>query len=147
LTDPPTTPATPSGQLQFAAVAAVVSVLMFLWVGGPAYLLVGLLAGNLWTLWMARQRAAKAVQGKTAAPQVGADRTLGTVGWAARLMAAGTLTAVLVLNARTTPPPRATAAPSALLVGQWSGTVHTALGTGGSTVLGFRARGAAAPWR
>jgi len=53
LTDPPTTPATVRGQLQFAGIAAVVSVLVYARFGGLAYLLVGLLAGNAWTVWLA----------------------------------------------------------------------------------------------
>ena len=60
LTDPPTTPATIKGQVQFSVIVALVSVAIFSRVGGLAYLLAGLLAGNLWTVWLARsQRAAK----------------------------------------------------------------------------------------
>jgi Na+-translocating ferredoxin:NAD+ oxidoreductase RnfD subunit len=53
LTDPPTTPATLREQLQFAVISAAVSVVVYALVGGLAYLLVGLLAGNLWTFWLA----------------------------------------------------------------------------------------------
>lgn len=53
LTDPPTTPATLREQLQFAVVVASVSVVVYALVGGLAYLPVGLLAGNLWTVWLA----------------------------------------------------------------------------------------------
>ena len=53
LTDPPTTPATTRGQVQFAVIVATVSVAVYAEIGGLAYLLVGLLAGNLWTVWLA----------------------------------------------------------------------------------------------
>ena len=54
LTDPPTSPATLRGQVQFSILAAVVSVVIYSQVGGLAYLLAGLLAGNLWTVWLAQ---------------------------------------------------------------------------------------------
>lgn len=57
LTDPPTTPGTVPGQIQFSVIVAVVAVFIFSRVGGLAYLLAGLLAGNLWTVWLARAKA------------------------------------------------------------------------------------------
>lgn len=54
LTDPPSTPATLRGQIQFSVIVATVSVFIFSQLGGLAYLLAGLLAGNLWTVWLAR---------------------------------------------------------------------------------------------
>jgi Na+-translocating ferredoxin:NAD+ oxidoreductase RnfD subunit len=56
LTDPPTTPAVTGDQVRFSVLVAVVSVTMFWRVGGLAYLLVGLLTGNLWTVWRAWRR-------------------------------------------------------------------------------------------
>ncbi len=56
LTDPPTTPATLKGQIQFAVIVAAVAVLIFSQAGGLAYLLVALLVGNLWTVWLARSK-------------------------------------------------------------------------------------------
>ncbi len=53
LTDPPTTPVTNRGQIQFGLIVAAVSVILFAVFGGLAYLLIGLLAGNLWTAWRA----------------------------------------------------------------------------------------------
>ena len=57
MTDPPTTPATLRGQIQFSAIVATVSLIVFSQLGGLAYLLLGLLAGNGWTLWLARARS------------------------------------------------------------------------------------------
>lgn len=56
LTDPPTTPGTVRGQVQFSVIVAFVAVLVYSRVGGLAYLLAGLLAGNLWTVWASRGR-------------------------------------------------------------------------------------------
>ncbi len=53
LTDPPTTPVTNRGQIQFGLIVAAVSVILFAVFGGLAYLLIGLLVGNLWTAWRA----------------------------------------------------------------------------------------------
>lgn len=64
LTDPPTSPGAVREQVQFALLAAVVSVAIFLRFGGLAYLLVGLLTANLWTAWTAWSR--KPVQKSTA---------------------------------------------------------------------------------
>lgn len=63
LPDPPTSPAQDRGQIQFGVLAAVVAVVLFMEKGGLTYLLVGLLAANLWTAgaaaWArARHRAA-----------------------------------------------------------------------------------------
>ena len=79
LTDPPTSPSSNRGQIQFGALVAVVAVVLFATVGGLAYLLAGLLAGNLWTAgtaWrsrvgrsssVARNRASFAMTGTQAA--------------------------------------------------------------------------------
>ncbi|MCL6452697.1 MAG: RnfABCDGE type electron transport complex subunit D [Alicyclobacillus sp.] len=48
LTDPPTSPGTYGDQVTFSVVAAVISVGVYLAVGGLAYLLIGLLAANTW---------------------------------------------------------------------------------------------------
>ncbi|PSR22791.1 MAG: hypothetical protein C7B45_05525 [Sulfobacillus acidophilus] len=56
LTDPPTTPSRVREQIGFAVLVATVSVVIFWQIGGLAYLLVGLLVGNLWTAWQARRR-------------------------------------------------------------------------------------------
>lgn len=58
MTDPPTTPTTLRGQVQFSVIAATVSLLVFSQLGGLAYLLLGLLAGNGWTVWLGRRRSA-----------------------------------------------------------------------------------------
>lgn len=55
LTDPPTSPATTRGQVQFGAITALVSIGLFATIGGLAYLLVGLLAANGWNVWAAWQ--------------------------------------------------------------------------------------------
>ena len=68
LTDPPTTPATLREQLQFSVIAATVSVVVYALFGGLAYLLVGLLAGNLWTVglaWVSKRSARKPSQALT----------------------------------------------------------------------------------
>lgn len=56
LTDPPTTPGSLQGQVQFSVIVAVVAVAIFAKVGGLAYLLAGLLAGNLWTVWLSQAK-------------------------------------------------------------------------------------------
>lgn len=56
LTDPPTSPATPRGQVQFGALSAVVAVGAYALTGGLAYLFIGTLAGNLWTVRLATAR-------------------------------------------------------------------------------------------
>lgn len=56
LTDPPTTPSTNPGQILFAFATGIVSVLMYMLFGGLTYLLVGLLAGNLFTVGWAMAR-------------------------------------------------------------------------------------------
>lgn len=58
VTDPPTTPATVRGQVQFSVIAAVIAVSVFWQAGGLAYLLVGLLAGNVATIWLTRLQKA-----------------------------------------------------------------------------------------
>jgi Na+-translocating ferredoxin:NAD+ oxidoreductase RnfD subunit len=68
LTDPPTTPATPSGQVPFSVIVAVVSVFIYSRVGGLAYLLAGLLAGNVWTVWLSRKRGKPSRTGLSRAP-------------------------------------------------------------------------------
>jgi Na+-translocating ferredoxin:NAD+ oxidoreductase RnfD subunit len=55
LTDPPTSPITPRDQIVFAAIVAVVSFAIFESTGAVYYLLVGVLAGNVWE---ARRRVA-----------------------------------------------------------------------------------------
>jgi len=52
LTDPPTTPASNRRQVQFGLIVAGVAVILFASFGGLAYLLIALLAGNLWTAWV-----------------------------------------------------------------------------------------------
>ncbi|MCL5064695.1 MAG: RnfABCDGE type electron transport complex subunit D [Firmicutes bacterium] len=49
LTDPPTSPSSARGQIQFGALTALTAVVLFATVGGLSYLLVGLLTANLWT--------------------------------------------------------------------------------------------------
>lgn len=53
LTDPPTTPASQWGQVGFAALTGLISVTLYMRLGGLAYLLVGLLVGNLFTVLLA----------------------------------------------------------------------------------------------
>lgn len=57
LTDPPTTPSTLRGQIQFSVIVATVSLIVFSQLGGLAYLLLGLLAGNGWAVWLGRTRS------------------------------------------------------------------------------------------
>lgn len=51
LTDPPTSPGKALDQFWFGLIAAVVSIGLYLTLGGLAYLLIGLLVANLWNAW------------------------------------------------------------------------------------------------
>ena len=51
LTDPPTSPVRYPDQIVCAAIVAVVSFAVFMWVGAVYYLLAGVLAGNVWEAW------------------------------------------------------------------------------------------------
>ena len=51
LTDPPTSPAKYPDQLICGTIVAVVSYVVFEWVGAVYYLLAGVLAGNVWEAW------------------------------------------------------------------------------------------------
>jgi len=68
LTDPPTSPAKYRGQVAFGLIVAVVSVAIYLAVGGLSYLLIGLLVGNVWKARQARKvdTRVKAEKGKHA---------------------------------------------------------------------------------
>ncbi len=51
LTDPPTSPVRYGDQLIFAVIVAVVSFVIFEWIGAVYYLLAGVLVGNAWEAW------------------------------------------------------------------------------------------------
>jgi Na+-translocating ferredoxin:NAD+ oxidoreductase RnfD subunit len=51
LTDPPTSPVKYPDQLIFAVIVAVVSIVVFQWIGAIYYLLAGVLVGNIWEAW------------------------------------------------------------------------------------------------
>jgi Na+-translocating ferredoxin:NAD+ oxidoreductase RnfD subunit len=51
LTDPPTSPVKYRDQLICGAIVAVVSYVIFEWVGAAYYLLAGVLVGNVWEAW------------------------------------------------------------------------------------------------
>lgn len=51
LTDPPTSPVKYRDQLICAVIVAVVSCVVFEWIGAVYYLLAGVLVGNLWEAW------------------------------------------------------------------------------------------------
>jgi Na+-translocating ferredoxin:NAD+ oxidoreductase RnfD subunit len=51
LTDPPTSPVKHSSQIVCAAIVAIVSFIIFQWVGAAYYLLAGVLVGNVWEAW------------------------------------------------------------------------------------------------
>ncbi len=57
LTDPPTSPGTTPAQVVFAVITGMVSVGMFMVFGGLTYLLVGLLAGNVFSAALAWTKA------------------------------------------------------------------------------------------
>ncbi len=57
LTDPPTSPGTTPEQVVFSIITGIVSVGMFMTFGGLTYLLVGLLAGNVFTAVLAQLRS------------------------------------------------------------------------------------------
>ncbi len=64
LTDPPTSPVKYRPQLVCGALVAVVSFVVFEWIGAAYYLLAGVLVGNVWEAWrrvrMHRKRPARA---------------------------------------------------------------------------------------
>ena len=51
LTDPPTSPVKYADQLIFALIVALVSYVVFEWIGAAYYLLAGVLVGNVWEAW------------------------------------------------------------------------------------------------
>lgn len=51
LTDPPTSPVKHSSQIVCAAIVAIVSFIVFRWIGAAYYLLAGVLVGNVWEAW------------------------------------------------------------------------------------------------
>jgi Na+-translocating ferredoxin:NAD+ oxidoreductase RnfD subunit len=51
LTDPPTSPVKHSAQIVCAAIVAIVSFIVFQWIGAAYYLLAGVLVGNVWEAW------------------------------------------------------------------------------------------------
>lgn len=51
LTDPPTSSVKYPDQLAFGAIVALVSYVVFVWVGAAYYLLAGVLVGNVWEAW------------------------------------------------------------------------------------------------
>ena len=51
LTDPPTSPTKHRDQITCGALVAVVSYVVFEWLGAVYYLLAGVLIGNLWEAW------------------------------------------------------------------------------------------------
>jgi Na+-translocating ferredoxin:NAD+ oxidoreductase RnfD subunit len=57
LTDPPTSPNTVGEQMVFGGVVGLVTYGAFLAVPGLAFLLVGLLSGNLWLAWQRRRQS------------------------------------------------------------------------------------------
>ncbi len=65
LTDPPTSPVRSRDQIICGAIVAVVSYVVFEWIGAAYYLLAGVLAGNVWEAWrrvQARRRKAHRVR-------------------------------------------------------------------------------------
>jgi Na+-translocating ferredoxin:NAD+ oxidoreductase RnfD subunit len=59
LTDPPTSPALYREQIVFGAIAAVISVMIFIVWGGEAYLLIGLLIANTWQGYKSKSQSAR----------------------------------------------------------------------------------------
>lgn len=51
LTDPPTSPVKYADQLAFGLIVALVSYVVFEWIGAAYYLLAGVLVGNVWEAW------------------------------------------------------------------------------------------------
>ena len=51
LTDPPTSPVKHSAQVVCGAIVAIVSYIVFQWIGAVYYLLAGVLVANLWEAW------------------------------------------------------------------------------------------------
>ena len=51
LTDPPTSPVKYRDQLVFGLIVALVSYIVFEWIGAAYYLLAGVLVGNVWEAW------------------------------------------------------------------------------------------------
>jgi Na+-translocating ferredoxin:NAD+ oxidoreductase RnfD subunit len=150
MTDPPTTPATTRGKIQFAVIAAVVSAVVFAKWGGLAYLLVGLLAGNLWTAWLTLPRSSAQPARRPAwvrwpAPlrAARAHPTLSALILGA-LVASGTLTAVFATHGGLAWPLIALGRSTAhrVLSGTWTGTVRAGGLPDGATVLELRG-----PWR
>lgn len=65
LTDPPTSPALYKDQIQFGAIAAVVSVVIYSVFGGLAYLLLGLLVANVWWFLVSKTPSTATAKNKT----------------------------------------------------------------------------------
>jgi Na+-translocating ferredoxin:NAD+ oxidoreductase RnfD subunit len=59
LTDPPTAPTRPGDQITCGVLVAVTGFAAFEWLGAVCYLLIGLLAGNLWEAWRRLRLAAR----------------------------------------------------------------------------------------
>jgi Na+-translocating ferredoxin:NAD+ oxidoreductase RnfD subunit len=57
VTDPPTSPSRYSEQIWFGVIAAIISVAIDVTIGGLSYLLVGLLAANVWNAWKVQRQA------------------------------------------------------------------------------------------
>ncbi|MFC3747050.1 RnfABCDGE type electron transport complex subunit D [Paenibacillus sp. GCM10012306] len=72
LTDPPTSPAKPVGQIVFGMLAAVVGTAVYGFYGGLMYLFIGLFAGNLYHLLRVRFSSKGAV--KTRSPETNQRR-------------------------------------------------------------------------
>ena len=51
LTDPPTSPVAHRPQVIYGAIVAIVSYIVFQWIGAVYYLLAGVLAANVWEAW------------------------------------------------------------------------------------------------
>ena len=51
LTDPPTSPVKHAAQVICGAIVAIVSFIIFQWIGAAYYLLAGVLVGNIWEAW------------------------------------------------------------------------------------------------
>jgi Na+-translocating ferredoxin:NAD+ oxidoreductase RnfD subunit len=51
LTDPPTSPVKHRAQVTYGAIVAIVSYIVFQWVGAVYYLLAGVLVANVWEAW------------------------------------------------------------------------------------------------
>ena len=56
MTDPPTSPARNRDQVVFGIITALVGTLIYVWLGGLTYLLVGLLTANGWKAWLAKRK-------------------------------------------------------------------------------------------